>query len=204
MKKLIAALLIATCALVSPAQVEAEAPVVNDLVYHGRGETARQIADDGMGREAANAEAAQEQTGRWEPVLPEATPDDIEQERIDDEISNNFDIFCDVIYAEAGGEGEKAMRLVADVVINRMRDGNAFDDTLRGVLTAPYQFSCVDDGHAKKFAGHSKGKVRRIAQEELMNTTDNTIYYFRTEHFTPYGADAYKCGNIYFSRRKTC
>ena len=156
-----------------------------------------QIVDE---RETANAKDAQNLTGRWA-LSYEATPDHVEWEKIDDEISENFDTFCDVIYAESGNQGDYGMRLVADVIINRMRSGEAFGDTLGEVLTSPGQFSCIADGHAKKFKGHTIERVRKIAQQELTEVTDPTIYYFRTGHFSKYGVPAYKYKDVYFSRR---
>lgn len=198
-------MLIAICSIVAPQSIEAQAPVkaikADDLVYRGNGENATQLEDEGLTREDANALNAQNQTGRWEPVLPDATPDHVDLEKVDDEISEHFDMFCDVIYAESGNQGDYGMRLVADVIINRMRSGEAFADTMKGVLTAPHQFSCIDDGHAKFFRGHEKESVRKIAQQELMQVTDPTIFYFRTGHYG-YGVPAYKYRDVYFSRRQ--
>lgn len=154
-------------------------------------------------REAYDVRDAQNGTGRWDELLGlEPTPDHVDQEKVDDEISDHFDLMCDVVFAESGNQGEHGMRLVADVIINRMRCGEAFDDTLNGVLMAPNQFSCVSDGGAARWNGHSMDNVRKICQEELTNVTDPTIFYFRTGHYTPYGVDAYKYRDHYFSRRK--
>lgn len=163
--------------------------------------TSAEVSETVLTREEADVLDARNGTGRWSMPV-EATPDHIDQEKIDDEISNNFDLMCDVVFAESGNQGEYGMRLVADVIINRMRCGEAFSDTLNGVLTAPNQFSCVSDGGAAKWHGHTRDKVRKIVQEELTDVTDPTIFYFRTGHYTPYGVDAYKYGDHYFSRRK--
>lgn len=163
--------------------------------------TSAEASETVLTREEADVLDARNGTGRWSMPV-EATPDHIDQEKIDDEISDNFDLMCDVVFAESGNQGERGMRLVADVIINRMRCGEAFSDTLNGVLTAPNQFSCVSDGGATKWHGHTRDKVRKIVQEELANVTDSTIFYFRTGHYTPYGVDAYKYGDHYFSRRK--
>lgn len=208
MKKAVAGMLIAMLTFsMSPISIEAEAPtnpIINpqtsDLVYWGTGETARQLSEAGLTREEADVLDAQNGIGRWE-VAYEPTPDHVDEEKVDDEISENFDLFCDVVYAEAGSQSDLCMRRVTDVIINRMRSGTAFDDTLKGVLTAPYQFSCIADGHASKFKGHEKEHVRKLIQEELAETGDTTIYYFRTDYYTPYGADAYKIDSVYFSRR---
>ena len=150
--------------------------------------------------EEADVMDARNGSGRWE-VTYEVTPDHIEQEKIDDEISENFDAFCDVIYAESGNQGDYGMRLVADCIINRMRNDEAFDDTMHGVLHAKNQFSCIPDGHAAKFRGHEKANVRKLAQEELMHVTDPDIYYFRTGHFFNFGTPKYRYKDVYFSGR---
>lgn len=187
MKRIIASVIVATGFILSnPVAIDAEPPI------KALG-TLRRIE----ARESSNVNEAQSLTGRW---APEATPDHIEWEKVDDEISENFDTFTDVVYAEAGNQGDRGMRLVADCIINRMRCGEAFDDTMRGVLTAPNQFACVTDGGAAKWRGHEKLEVRKICQEELMNPTDPTIYYFRTGHYGV-GKPAYKYKDHYFSRR---
>lgn len=150
--------------------------------------------------EEADVLDARNGTGRWE-ITYEVTPDHIEQEKIDDEISENFDTFCDVIYAESGNQGDYGMRLVADCIINRMRSDEAFDDTMHGVLHAKNQFSCIADGHAAKFHGHNRENVRKLAQEELMHVTDPDIYYFRTDHFFDFGTPKYRYKDVYFSGR---
>lgn len=150
-------------------------------------------------REEADVLDARNGTGRWE-ITQEVTPDHISQEEIDDEISENFDSMCDVVYAEAGNQGDRGMRLVADVIINRMRNGEAFDDTLHGVLYAAGQFSCINDGGAAKWKGHEKDEVRKICQEELEQVTDPNVYYFRTGHYG-YGKPLYKYRDHYFSGR---
>lgn len=196
MKRFLAVIAIASCALSRPQVIEAQAPAADVEI------TQKDVPDIDP-REAANARDAQAQEGRWDPLddyIP--TPDHIDQEKADDEISEHFDEFCDVIYAESGNQGEYGMRLVADVIINRMRSGEAFADTMNGVLNAPGQFSCIKDGHAAGFKGHTKASVRRIAQEELKQVKDATIFYFRTGHFTQYGTPAYKYKDVYFSRRK--
>lgn len=183
MKKIVT-ILMAAVLMSPPIVTEAQAPAPS-----------KQEVD---GREAANAKDAQNLTGRW---ALEATPDHIDLEKVDDEISNHFDDMCDVIYAESGNQGEYGMRLVADVIINRMKCGEAFDDTLGEVLTSPGQFSCIKDGGAKKWHGHTRAEVRKIAQQELTEVTDPTIFYFRTGHFSKYGVPAYKYKDVYFSRR---
>lgn len=213
MKKAIVTMLILAVSVfnTSPTVIEAQAPteyrvgksepVYSDLVYHGDGETAVQLDDDTeITREESDVMDARNGSGRWE-VTYETTPDHIEQEKIDDEISENFDTFCDVIYAESGNQGNYGMRLVADCIINRMRSGEAFDDTMHGVLYAKNQFSCISDGHAAKFRGHEKANVRKLAQEELMHVTDPDIYYFRTGHFFNFGTPKYRYKDVYFSGR---
>lgn len=150
--------------------------------------------------EEADVLDARNGEGRWKEETPEVTPDHIDQEKIDDEISENFDLFCDVVFAEAGNQGDRGLRLVADVIINRMRCGEAFDDTLHEVLTAPNQFSCVSDGGAARWQGHTKDNVRKICQQELSNVTNKRVYYFRTGHYG-YGKPLFKYKDHYFSGR---
>lgn len=165
---------------------------------------AEELSADGketaISREEADVRDARNLEGRWA-VFYEVTPDHIDEEKVDDEISENFDLFCDVVYAENGNQGDKGLRLAADTIINRMRSGEAFADTLNGVLTAPNQFSCIKDGHAAKFAGHEKESIRRICQEELARTSNTQVFYFRTGHFSNYGTPLFKYKDVYYSGR---
>lgn len=54
------------------------------------------------------------------------------------------DIFClaAVVCCEAGGESEEAQLLVANVVLNRVAH-NRYSDTIREVLTEPYQYGLM-------------------------------------------------------------
>lgn len=183
------------------AEQTAKAPIEYrspDLVYHGDGETAKQLSGAILTREESDVLDAQNGEGRWSMPI-EATPDHIDQEKIDDEISENFDLMCDVVFAESGNQGDYGMRLVADVIINRMKLG---DTTLHDVLTAKNQFSCIADGGAAKWQGHTKNNVRKLVQRELKQVTDPNIYYFRTGRYTEYGRNAYKYRDVYFSYRK--
>lgn len=148
-------------------------------------------------REEADVLAARTGTGRWEEAY-EPTPDHVDQEMIDDEISEHFDLFCDVVFAENGNQGDKGLRLAADTIINRMRNGEKFNDTMYAVLTAPNQFSCISDGGAAKWHGHTREHVRKICQEELADTTYTNVYYFRTGHYG-YGKQLFKYKDVYYS-----
>ena len=55
------------------------------------------------------------------------------------------DLFClaAVICCEAGGDSEKAQLLVANVVINRVNHPKKYSDTIREVLTEPYQYGSM-------------------------------------------------------------
>lgn len=202
MKARIVSTLVAAIAAVSavslPIPIDAQAPFSRS---HQNGVKSPATSEETeLTREEADVMDARNGTGRWE-VTYEATPDHIEQEKIDDEISENFDTFCDVIYAESGNQGGYGMRLVADCIINRMRSDETFADTMHGVLHAKNQFSCIHDGHAAKFRGHEKENVRKLAQEELMHVTDPDIYYFRTGHFFNFGSPKYRYKDVYFSGR---
>lgn len=202
MKARIVSTLVVAIAAISavslPIPIDAQAPFSRS---HENGVKSPATSEETeLTREEADVMDARNGTGRWE-VAYEATPDHIEQEKIDDEISESFDTFCDVIYAESGNQGDYGMRLVADCIINRMRSDEAFADTMHGVLHAKNQFSCIHDGHAAKFRGHEKGNVRKLTQEELMHVTDPDIYYFRTGHFFSFGTPKYRYKDVYFSGR---
>ena len=58
---------------------------------------------------------------------------------------SDLDLLAAIVYAEAGDQGHYGMRLVCDVILNRV-DSPAWPDTIPGVVYQTNQFSPVFDG----------------------------------------------------------
>ena len=97
--------------------------------------------------------------------------------------------------AEAGNQDEVGMRLVADVILNRV-DSKYFPDTIEAVIFAPGQF-------AKPSSGYTDRQLE-LAIEEMERRIDSEIIGFRTGtyHKNEKWEDAYVHGAHYFSKLK--
>ena len=108
-----------------------------------------------------------------------------------------IDMMAVICYREARGEGIEGMRLVADVILNRV-DSEFFPNTVKDVISEPHQFSTSrkDDMTEKDLTIDCYGAVLAEIQER----TDSEILYFTAGGYSPYGEPAYKAGNHYFSK----
>jgi len=87
------------------------------------------------------------------------------------------------VYWEARGQSKKGQALVALVTINRMKDGR-WPNTIKGVVTQPYQFAWYSDGNPdipkNKKAWNKATKVAEIICS-IYDTLDPA--YKRVLHF---------------------
>lgn len=85
-----------------------------------------------------------------------------------------MDILCRIVEAEAGGEDTAGRMLVANVVLNRMKESR-FPDTVKGVVFAndghTYQFSPVSDG---RFYSVNVSKETKSAVKRALAGEDNS------------------------------
>lgn len=107
-----------------------------------------------------------------------------------------IDMMTAICYREARGEGIEGMRLVADVILNRVDSGN-FPNTIKEVIAEPRQFSTYDeDDMTEDLTIDCYGAVLA----ELDQRTDPDILYFTAGGYNACGDPAYRVGNHYFSR----
>ncbi len=89
----------------------------------------------------------------------------------------DFEILCRITEAEAGGEDTKGRTLVANVIMNRVRD-KRFPNSVRDVVFQPDQFEPTRDG------AYEKVSVSLLTQEAVTAALNGTDYsqgavYFR-------------------------
>lgn len=95
-----------------------------------------------------------------------------------------------VVQAEAGAEDMVGKRLVADTVINRVRDPH-FPGTVQAVVYQPCQY-CV--------AGWYSDECMEAVELECQNgQIDEWIVWFAAGYYQPYGVQAYQHGGHCFS-----
>lgn len=111
---------------------------------------------------------------------------------------DQIDYIAACVQAEARNQGEYGMRLVADVIFNRIDDNRFKGDNAIDIINAPHQFQVVDDGALQKQLYDVKEETRKLVKEEALNRTDPYIIGFRTKKYG-YGTPAYKYKDHYFS-----
>lgn len=126
----------------------------------------------------------------------------VEKKKIEDPLYGEYseeeiDMMAVICYREARGEGIEGMRLVVDVILNRV-DSEFFPNSVKDVISEPHQFSTYRKGDMteKDLTIDCYGAVLAEIQER----TDSEILYFTAGGYSPYGEPAYKSGNHYFSK----
>lgn len=100
------------------------------------------------------------------------------------------------VEAEAGNQSELGKRLVCDVIINRYNSGGYKD--FYEVVNDKNQFYVVSNGLIEEVIPSEE--TYRIVAEELIEVTNDEVYYFRTERYHNFGIPMFKEGDHYFSR----
>ena len=108
----------------------------------------------------------------------------------------DMELIAHMTMAEAEGESEYGQRLVIDTILNRV-DSSTFPDSVYGVLYQPYQFSSIKDGRFARC--HVKKELYELVVEEVQNRTNYDVIFFRTGHYSEYGAPLFKEGAHYFN-----
>lgn len=121
-------------------------------------------------------------------------PEDLELEEMYDDMA----FLAQLVQAEAGDQGLEGMRLVADVVLNRV-DSDQFPDTLEEVIYQKKQFGPMVNGAFEKAGWNmSEDAYKAVEMEWDRETRLNAgILYFNTSWDN--GTDPFKVGDHYFS-----
>lgn len=98
-----------------------------------------------------------------------------------------------LVQAEAGNQGLKGMRLVADVILNRV-DSNRFPNTIEKVMWQKGQFTPMRNGAYKKAGKNlSKEAIKAVTLEwNKEDRLDQNILYFGTTKANGKGFWKYK------------
>lgn len=129
----------------------------------------------------------------WLKVTAPPTEEELEEEdRLGD-----MELLAQLIQAEAGDQDLTGMRLVADVVLNRV-DSSKYPDSIRDVIFQNGQFTVVRNGMLSDAAWNMSEKAFRAAELEMNSgRLDSGILYFST--YPANGRGFWKHGAHYFS-----
>lgn len=109
---------------------------------------------------------------------------------------DDMDFLAQIIMAEAEGEDLIGMRLVGDVILNRV-DHPSFPDTIREVVYAPGQFEPMWTGRFEEVGDRISEQAYEAARLCLEERLDDEILYFAT--WQANGEGFWQHGNHWFS-----
>lgn len=129
------------------------------------------------------------------PEIPEPT-----QEEIDMEIEEGLkELVAQVAMAEAGDQGLDGIRLVVDVILNRV-DSDRFPDTIEEVIYQKSQFSVMWNGAFEKAGWYICDEVyEAIEMEWDGERMDDGVLFFSATDEPVNGVNAWKFGDHWFS-----
>ncbi len=114
-----------------------------------------------------------------------------------DMTENQADILARTIYGEARGEGARGMQAVANVIMNRVKDGSWYGASVKDVCLKPYQFSCWNQNDPNRAIILSATdaqlkQARKIAEQAINGTlediTGGATHYYADSIAAPYWA----------------
>ena len=86
--------------------------------------------------------------------------------------ASDFELICAVVYSESGHESYEGQLAVANVILNRLRSGR-WGGSIRDVLYAPNQFSCVNGARFKNALGGNVPSTTSQAVQAALNGNNN-------------------------------
>lgn len=110
---------------------------------------------------------------------------------------SDLDLLAAIVYAEAGDQDFIGQRLVADVVLNRVRSA-AWPNTISGVIYQPGQFSPVTDGGLDRAWGNVTQSCYDAASLALAGDHVNTEVIYFSMHGCANGTFVFQHGCHYF------
>lgn len=104
-----------------------------------------------------------------------------EQKKLEEEkFYDDMALLAQLAEAEAGNQDEYGMRLVCDVVLNRVKSPE-FPDTIEEVIYQPGQFSCIYDENFERAGWNISETAFRAAELEMTGERlDEGIIFFAT------------------------
>ena len=119
----------------------------------------------------------------------------------EEDFYNSVELMARVVEAEAGNQGLLGKRMVADVILNRVRDED-FPDTIVDVITEKqkeYAFTSYGNGMMDKVTVSEE--TWEAVRMELEEIGWPGLLYFNTGDYSIYGTPWNKIGDHYFSTK---
>lgn len=124
--------------------------------------------------------------------------EEVETEPQQQDTSEDMDLLLRCVEAEAGNQSLEGRRMVADVILNRVRDSD-FPNTIEEVIKEPYRFSSYWDGRMWEI--EVSELTREAVEMEFEEVAYPGLFYFTAEGYSQYGKPWKKIGDHYFSTK---
>lgn len=111
---------------------------------------------------------------------------------------NSVELMARCVEAEAGNQGLLGKRLVADVILNRVRDDD-FPDTIVDVIYQENAFAVVGNGMIDKV--EPTEETWKAVNMELERVSYPDLFYFCSIDFHEYGNEWLKVEDHYFNTK---
>ena len=116
----------------------------------------------------------------------------------EDDYYNSVELMAKVVEAEAGNQNLLGKRMVADVILNRVRDED-FPDTIVDVIFQENAFSVINNGMYEQV--EVSEETWSAVWMELKEVSYPGLFYFCSAGFQEYGTPWDKIGDHYFSTK---
>lgn len=113
-----------------------------------------------------------------------------------DMTEDQADYMARTLYGEARGEGARGMQAVANVIMNRVKQGGWYGASVKDVVLKPYQFSCWNENDVNSAIilnansaqlATARNIAERVISGELPDITGGATHY-HAKSITPYWA----------------
>lgn len=111
---------------------------------------------------------------------------------------NSVELMAKVVEAEAGNQGLLGKRMVADVILNRVRD-EEFPDTIIDVIFEKNAFAVIDNGMYEQV--EVSEETWTAVWMELKEVSYPGLFYFCSTGYHKYGTPWNKIGDHYFNTK---
>lgn len=109
--------------------------------------------------------------------------------------TEEFDLVCRIVAAEARGESEKGQQGVAQVIRDRYVSGY-YGDSISDVIYAPYQFAAPWEGNLEDYPTISKAVKHVFSGKNVFDGT--AIYFFNPVTSNQNAVSVLREGSTYF------
>ena len=113
---------------------------------------------------------------------------------------SDFELMCRTVYCEAGNQPIETQIMAALTILNRLSSEN-YPDTVTEVIYQDSQYSVTEWPDFDQY-GWTSSVEQAVTYALEVNEHPGDMYYFRTDHYHPFGQPYTVSGDLYFSTQQ--